>query len=395
MSQQALNIQMSSPPLGAGTFYVPLLLDRPGELRALRHADDQAWTAMRPLIAVTRWGDPPTHSSLQSRARKLWDAVKARPFYLDLADIAPSRQIAARGARRRTLDVLHDEAARKGLAFIPVARPNDGPKRLAMVADAVTEHQRGFALRHRLGSHITRSGEGPADRLLRTLEAVGTEPDEADLLLDLGWLDPDAVPAARWLGRQIQALSAAASWRSIILAGTCVPQSMAAIAEASDIGSTPRAEWKLWREVDAATDVNLAYGDYGVQHPRVPSKGGRPFGNVRYTASEYLFVSRGQELRNMDAGDLAEMCGRIVTGPFSGESFSWGDEQIYALAQRRRTSRLAIFDEPDDENNERIEGPNGSPYWRGVGTSHHLKFVAMQLIAYRSERRPGEDTGPA
>jgi hypothetical protein len=387
MSQQTLNIFAPDQPFATDLRYVPLLLDRSGERGALRRADEQTWASMRPLIAVTRWGAAPSHGSLKNRASELLKAVETRPFYLDLADIAPSRLITARGAKRRTLDVLHDEAARKGLTFIPVARPTDGPRRLEMVADAVAGHGRGVALRHEFGSRVKRTGEGPADRLLRTLEAVDTCPEDADLLLDLRWLDPDSAPAASWLARQIQALSAEAAWRTITLAGTCVPRSVSTIADAADVGSTRRTEWSLWKEVEAATDVDLAYGDYAVQHPRVPSTGGRAFGNLRYTAADDLYVSRGQQLHNMDAGDFADMCSRIVAGPFSGQTFSWGDEQIHSLAQRQRSRRLAIYDEPEDDIDADVKGPSGHTFWREVGTSHHLKFVATQLAAHRAASR--------
>jgi Beta protein len=384
MSQQALPIPSVDPPAVGRAPYVPLLLDRPGERVALQRADDETWASMRPLIAVTRWGDPPTHGSLKGRALALRDAVGTRHFYLDLADIAPNRMISDRGSRRPTLEVLHDEAARRGLAFIPVARPTDGPRRLAIVAQAVLEHGRGLAVRHKLGSGLRRTGEGPADRLLRTVEAVGAHSQNVDLILDLAWLDPDAVPSSRWIARQVQALSARTAWRSIVLAGTCVPQSASAIAEAGELGWTRRTEWSLWQDVDAATDVNVVFGDYGVQHPRVPSKDGRAFGNVRYTTAADLYVSRGRLLSNMDAGDIAAMCRRITAGPFSGPDFSWGDGQIHTLAARRASTRSAIFDEPDDDPDAETAGMRGPAFWRAVGTSHHLKFVTTQLAPDRS-----------
>jgi hypothetical protein len=381
MSQQALPIPSVDPPAVGRAPYVPLLLDRPGERVALQQADDETWASMRPLIAVTRWGDPPTHGSLKGRALALRDAVGTRQFYLDLADIAPSRMISARGSRRPTLEVLHDEAARRGLAFIPVARPTDGPRRIAIVAQAVLDHGLGLAVRHALGSRLTRTGEGPADRLLRTVEAAGADPQDVDLILDLAWLDPDAVPSSRWVARQLQALSARASWRSVVLAGTCVPQSLSVIAEAGELGCTRRTEWSLWQDVDAATDVDVTFGDYGIQHPRVPSKDGRAFGNVRYTTGADLYVSRGRLLSNMDAGDIAAMCRRITAGPFSGPDFSWGDQQIHTLAARRPTSHSAIFDELDDDPDAEIAGMRGPAFWRAVATSHHLKFVTTQLAA--------------
>lgn len=381
MSQIAIHI-----PSGAGSpavehRYVPLLLDRTGERRALRRCDETTWASMTPLIAVARHGGPPTRDALKRRAKELRLAVGERPFYLDLEGISASRRIATPRGERETLAVLYEEAARRGLAFMPVARSTDRQRCLEIVGEAAGEHGRGLALRHRLGSRLQRTGEGPADRLLRTVESVAATPGEVDLILDLGWLDPDSAPSARWVARQIQALSASAVWRSIILAATCVPQSICEIADLDAAGSIPRTEWLLWKDVTSATDVDLVFADYAVQHPKVPSFGGRTYGNLRYTTDHELYVSRGRLVSNMDNADFATMCRRIVVdGPFSGQDFSWGDEQIHRLAHRRRGPRVAIFDDLDDE--EPIEGISSHPFWREVGTSHHLKFVSVQLATH-------------
>ena len=377
-----MHIPTGAASPAVGHRYVPLLLDRAGERRALRDSDATTWATMTPLVAVARYGDPPTSSALKSRAKELHVAVGERPFYLDLEGIAPGRRIATPRGARETLVVLHEEAARRGLAFMPVARSTDRPRRLAIVGDAINEHGRGLALRHRLGSRLQRTGEGPTDRLLRTVEAVAATPGEVDLILDLGWLDPDSTMSARWVAQQIQALSARANWRSVILAATCVPQSMAGIAAIDAVGTIPRAEWLLWKDVALATDIDVTFADFAVQHPRVPSSGGRTFGSLRYTADRELYVSRGHLMSNMDNADFAAMCRRIVVdGPFSGQDFSWGDGQIQRVAQLQHGPRIAIFDDPDDD--ESIEGINSNSFWRRVGTSHHLKFVSAQLAEHR------------
>lgn len=306
MSQIALNIPVSADLPAVGPRYVPLPLDRAGERRALRGCDETTWASMTPLIAVARFGKPPTRGALKSRAKALHEAVGDKPFYLDLEGIAPCGRLATPRGKRATLAVLHEEAARHGLAFMPVARPTDGPRRLAIVAHASEEHGRGLALRHRLGSRLQRTGEGPADRLLRTVDSVAATPEAVDLILDLRWLDPDSAPSAGWVARQIQALSATAAWRSVILAATCVPQSISVIADLDAVGSIPRAEWLLWKNVASATDVHVVFADYAVQHPSVPSSGGRTFGNLRYPAADDLYVSRGHLMSNMGRRRLRE-----------------------------------------------------------------------------------------
>jgi Beta protein len=384
MSQLALHVPPAPSKPALGARYVPLLLDRAGERRALSQCDESVWESMTPLIAVTRYGELPTHGALKSRAKALLAAVGVHPFYLDLARIPACRKIHTSAGPRQTLAVLHEEAARRSLNFMPVVQPTDRPCHIKIAAGAVTEFGRGLALRHPLGSRVRRTGELPGDRLLKTVEALSADPADTDLLLDLQWLDPDTPVSSRWITREIQALAACASWRRIVLAGTCVPKSLGAIASLDKVGTVGRSEWELWKTVDAAVDVPLDYGDYGVQHPVPPSSGGRTFGNLRYTTETEFVVSRGHLMSNMDDGDFGDMCRRIIRRPaFSGPEFSWGDAEIARIAEYQRSPRSAIFDYDEDDGGL---GPgisiNGHGFWRAVATSHHLKFACAQLANY-------------
>jgi hypothetical protein len=389
MSQLALHLPTAPLKRSVGARYVPLLLDRAGERRALSQCDESVWESMTPLIAVTRYGELPTHGALKRRAKALLDAVGEHPFYLDLARIPACRKFQTSAGPRQTLAVLHEEAARRSLNFMPVVQPTDRPCHTTVVAGAVAQFGRGLALRHPLSSRVRRTGELPADRLLKTVEALSADPADIDLLLDLKWLDPDTPMSSRWIIREIQALAACASWRRIVLAGTCVPKSLSAITSLDEVGTTGRSEWELWKTVDAAVEVSLDYGDYGVQHPVPPSSGGRTFGNLRYTTETELVVARGHLMSNMDDADFGEMCRRIVRRPeFSGPAFSWGDAEIARIAKYQRSPRSAIFDyvEDDDELGAAVS-INGHGFWRAVATSHHLKFACTQLVATNTRVR--------
>jgi hypothetical protein len=217
------------------------------------------------------------------------------------------------------------------------------------------------------------------------VEALHADPSDIDLLLDLQWLDPNTRMSSKWIVREIQALAARASWRRIILAGSCVPKSLAAIISIDKVGTTRRSEWELWKTVAGAVEAPIDYGNYGVQHPVPPSGGGRTFGNIRYTTETELVVSRGHLMSNMDDGDFGEMCRRVVRGPsFSGVEFSWGDAEIARIAEYQRSPRSAIYDyDVDDDGLGTAASINSHGFWRAVATSHHLKFACAQLANYQ------------
>lgn len=358
--------------------YVPILLDRSGERRALEHASDDVWQHMTPMIVVAKYGHAPTRTSLRDRARAIGDAVGTRPIYLDLdRRIKPCSWLATPQGRRRTFAILYDEAERRGLSFMPVATTADLPCRLAIVREVAAARESGVALRHRLDASVTRSGTKLEDKLGRVLEELDLDEQQVDLVLELGYLSPDQQQSARWLARRINELTAVRTWRSVVLVATSVPRGLKEVCGPDSAGEVDRLEWALWRDVSAQTNAVVAYGDYGVQHPVPPQSGWRGPANVRYTTRGALLVSRGRDIKDMTEYDIAAMCRRLTnSGEFDGADFSWGDRMV---AQRAggRTSSNAIFDDDWDDASEDLERHHY--FWRAVGTSHHLRLVTTQL----------------
>jgi hypothetical protein len=356
--------------------YVPILLDKPGERRALSQVSTDVWLHMTPMIVVARYGSHPTRGSLRDRVRAIAESVASHPIYLDLArEIAPCKPLSTPNGKRRTLEVLYDAAQRRGLSFMPVAGTADRECRLAIVRDVAAEQGLGLALRHRLGVSVSASGTELVKKLDRVLTTVDADAQHVDLILELEYLAPDQQPSAKWLGQEVNRLSASFKWRSIVLAATSVPKVVGEICGTDSAGERDRAEWTLWQNVCARTSFPVAYGDYGIQNPAPPSQGWRGFANVRYTTRGCLVVSRGHDITDMTEYDVAAMCRRVTDSQgFEGSAFSWGD-QVVAERAAGRVSATAIDDDwEDDSDLERHHY-----FWRAVGTSHHLKLVSTQL----------------
>jgi hypothetical protein len=309
--------------------YVPILLDRSGERRALSHASDDVWQHMTPMVVVTRHGDHATPNSLRDRVRAIADAVGSHAIYLDLAaNVRPCKWLDTPKGRRRTLAALYDAAEKRCLSFMPVAGTADRPCRLEIVGQVAAEHGLGVAVRHQLGAAAGRSGNTLEDKLRRVLAELRVDERQADLMLELGYLSPDQQQSASWLGRRVDQVGHALKWRSIVLVATSVPRSLKDVCEMDSAGERERLEWALWREVCARASTVIAYGDYGIQNPRPPQSGWRGFANVRYTTRAALLVSRGHDISQMTNYDNTEMCRRITSSAeFEGAAFSWGDER--------------------------------------------------------------------
>jgi hypothetical protein len=269
------------------------------------------------------------------------------------------------GGTAPLLEIIYESARRRGMRFIPVAWAGESTKaHLKLVADAAALDGHGVGIRYRILGVALPPTVGQADFLGRMLDIVGVDATDADLLIDLDYLDPDVELDVDDMADIVGELEEAAPWRSVVLLGTSIPSMMSCVPEGT-VGRLPRKEWELWGELaDAGLPRAPAFGDYAVQHPRPPQDGGGPGmrANVRYTTDKGTLVARGQGSVIQEGKEqYQDLCAQLVRTPeFAGGAYSWGDGVI------RDCASGAI--EPGAQN-----------VWRGAGTSHHLQLVTDQL----------------
>ena len=360
-------------PVEAGR-YVAALQNQAGERDALAHVSADTWERMTPLLHFVGPKTAPaefTGSRVKGWVTKAAPAIGAHPVYLDVARMNPTHPVATRSGQSPVLSCLYDASRARGLRFVPVAwvgECDDTHRRI--VADAALHDGHGLALRYRMRRYVPPAGTGFGKYVAAELTALDWEPKNADLILDLEYidaddeLDPDGVAAA------LNDMLAVGPWRSVVLLGTSIPKMMSCIDEGT-VGSLRRKEWELWSQLQACTlDRMPAFGDYAIQHPEPPHDGGGPGmrANIRYTANGETLVARGfgaiYEEGNEQYKGLCEQL--VARTEFAGRNFTWGDEVI------------------DDCATGAVE-PGGQRVWRGAGTSHHLRVVSQQLA---SQPRP-------
>ena len=140
---------------------------------------------MTPVIELedrSRGAGDPRPGSLRPAAERLAAVLGNDAFYLD---ILPSRRTRL-GVSRRLHAAAHAEMRRRGLRFVPVYTVG-ASNHVAAVSAAVTQDQRGVALRYRAVLEPTHIGRGGVQELLAA-ELVGLDvrPSDADLIVDLG-----------------------------------------------------------------------------------------------------------------------------------------------------------------------------------------------------------------
>ena len=349
-------------PVDSG-HYVPVLQNRKGELDALRHASEDTWERMTPLIQFVGRKDPVRPlkvATVRDWVARVAEAVGSRPVYLDVLRPTPTFPVATSGESTQVLEVIYDQARKRRLRFLPVANVGGPRSHHKLVAEAAARNGHGAALRHRILDVALEEGTTHREYLEALLVTLGLGIDAADLLVDLGYIDPDVELD---VAPTLHELEEMGPWRSIVLLGTSIPAMMGCIAEGT-VGSLERREWELWCRLSQAGLKRLpAFGDYAVQHPRPPHDGGPGMrANIRYTANGSTLVARGHGALVQEGNEqYRDLCEQLVgRREFAGADYSWGDAVISDCA-------------------EGVLTPGGQSVWRGVGTSHHIRVVTEVL----------------
>lgn len=384
------NVQLSLPewprfnPIPAGSLhYVPVMLDLPGELDALAHAAAAVRDIATPFIQIAARAPRRGHRSLgederpgwvAARVKKLSAAVGDHPFYLEVLSVIHGPRSGGVWPPSVVAQV-YDECRRRGLSFIPVH--TIGQETLvSMVSEANLRDGRGVAMRYRAGATPQIGARTLSERFSNELDRLGVSPGEADLFVDLGWLDPRLEIAAEDVSAILDEAVHLGPWRNLIVAGTSVPESMREIHQ-DEVGSIPRREWPLWEALRPIRQETVVFGDYGIQHPKAPNTttAGRLIANVRYTTPLGTIVSRGRGVFNsipraLRPAQYVGCCMRLLASDYLADMdcICPGDSAIRACA-------------------EGISVPLGQRFWRMVGWSHHLEQVRLAFVRIEGNER--------
>ncbi|MFV2065018.1 MAG: hypothetical protein ACC726_16125 [Chloroflexota bacterium] len=343
---------------------MPTLLDRPGERMALSNATDNVWSSVMPLVLMelrkSRRADREV-TSPRPALHRLTDVVGQHTVYLDV--LSPKDRPS--DVTSDQLAEVYDDARRVGLEFIPVHTLGMSGSKTA-AARLASEQDQGLLLRYRaLEPHLPLRPR--TDLLYIEVDALGIQPPDIDLLVDLGWWSYESELDSSHMRDVLADCAAAGPWRTVTLAGTSIPHTLAGFAVDS-ITPIERREWALWEQVVDDSGEAVRFGDYAIQHPRWPHSGGfGPFANIRYSIERGTLVARGNGRVNLlpvaeREDQYRALCQAIMAEPtFAGGYCCWGDEAIEACAQGR------------------IQPSASTAFWRAVGTAHHMRMVTLAI----------------
>ena len=364
-------------PIDTG-HYVAVLQSKPGEREALTNVSAAVWERLTPLVEMVGPKNPKpvlSKESVGAWMRNLWSCLGTHPFYLDILRLTATHPVQAKTGTDPILARLYAEARKRGMKFVPVVHVGQSPTaHVQLVADAALEGGNGVALRYRTRKVVPPAGKRHRDVLRDQLDDLGVQVTDADLLVDLEFLDKDDEMDPDDIAFALRDMCDVGDWRCIVLIGTSIPKMLGGPngVKEGTVGTISRRELELWSELRQRELPRIpAFGDYAIQNPEPPADdiGGNTMrANIRYTAASETIVSRGRgPVSQEGSAQYHDLCKLIVARQeFSGARYSWGDSVI-------------------DECARGLRDPGSQPTWRGAGTSHHLQFVTDQVRALQSQ----------
>jgi hypothetical protein len=320
--------------------YVPILKWKMGEYQALQRLSNSVKDGLTPLLEIPPVGfDFETGQQKESADDHLGDFGKrlkskwqARRCFVDLKFLPPNTRMAG---GRHYVDVVFETARNEGCSAVPVVSFENDAAFVAAAAATVRLDALGVCLRLVSADFDRPALLADTEALLRTL-GVGWA--EADLVIDL--VTPSYVPISAYVRTLTSVLSLVPMlnrWRTVTLAGTAYPQSVASLSPPFQV--IPRHEWVAYRTFvrQLSPEARIpTFGDYAVAHPDLVEMDMRlikPFAKLRYTISDHWHVGRGTPVRTHGFGQFQQMCATLVAQPhFSGAGYSAGDDHIEGCA---------------------------------------------------------------
>ncbi|MEZ5680938.1 MAG: beta family protein [Erythrobacter sp.] len=351
------------------TDYVPIIKWRQGEYQALWRLTDATKDRTVPLIEITppdfdfeTWTPSKTiDEHLAPFATRLHKKWGARLALLDCGLLDPAATM--HGGKHPML-YLCEQAFAQNAVIVPVVKlTSDGAYRAA-VATAQAMMQTGVALRCSLEEGMdTATFDAGIGVLLHQLDVAL---EDCDIVLDLE--APTWEPQSVLVGIVSAALkgsSAMAGARSITVAGTSFPASMADVT--GPLQFWPRREWSFYQAVLASLGENdriPGFGDYAIAGHGFAQGDMRllkPAATIRYTCDDGWIIAKGSNVRDNGFGQYRHCSGNVTSSPrYLGATYSPGSRYIDACRSgNASTGNLST--------------------WRWVGSNHHITKVVNDL----------------
>lgn len=351
--------------------YVPIMLTKRGERRALEVTPTSVLAMMRPLFVVPE----PDWDYDRNRPKKtVAEHLSTLPGELVLkwgnSDAFLDMNLLSDAFLPAGMHPLHWVAATAsatgGLRLTPVVSMDSTDEYVAAAAQVIDEITDDVCLRFPPSDWLQ---GGSISDWTDLMDALGVGPMQAHLVLDLGdEVDSSTAKAAR---DELMGLPYLNDWASVTVAGTALPQTLP--SGGSTIHTLSRQEWKIYQAIcGAGVPRTPSFGDYIVNGPEPDGPGIDPkimsmSATLRYTTNGDWLISKGLLYKGTGGKGKG---GRAVP-PAAAALLAHPDYLGHGHCAFEPWLAAAAAGGP----------PGNAETWRKWGTVHHLQLVTEQVAS--------------
>lgn len=342
--------------------YVPILKCKQGEQKALKKLGESVKDNVIPLIEI------PFSNAMQSATEKATFGEFINSFWEDRSYFfyfLPEWYSEADTAELSDFGRLIESKV------VPLCKESKGIPVFDLSYVGEIENS-DFFLNRRIAIRLRNNEFGMIEgRLNRLFELTSFDRNNVDLIFDLQYVSPDDLFAkTSVLKAAFSDLDEPKEYHSIIISCVSYPRAtQLSTAESYTICRFARVETEIFalsQKLSKKFDFNYIYSDYGPTNIEdVPFVVGMmPNFKIKYTAfREYLYL-KGMSLKKggLDIEQVRRLAKTLVdSGDFSGPNYSWGDGQIYDVA------------------NGITSNSGNLTSWVSYAMNHHITFITRQI----------------
>lgn len=353
--------------MNAKNYYVPILKWKRGEQKAIENLSKTSLDTIMPLLEIA----PIEFDYQNNKPKKTIDehiinipdsilsSLNSTPCFIDGFTIE-DEDLLMDGTH--AIEFIIGNSIKNGCNVIPVtgiSREIEYDNAIKNMLDNNTIDS--LCIRIEESSFSTLNSD-----LQSLLNKFNITPDKCHIVIDLKEIKPTSISSLQLvLPMLINNIINLNDWISITLAATTFPVNLSTVAKNST-KILSRSEYDLWNQINNNSNLirSIQFGDYAISNPEYTDMDPRYItmsGNIRYTIDNGYLIYKGITTKSNGFSQMIPMCEDLVkTKYFSGETFSWGDKQIYNCANGIGTT-------------------GNAETWRRIGTNHHIEFVVDQL----------------
>jgi len=353
--------------------YIPMLVTKQGEFKAIHHLDSNALSRLTPLFDVHRL-------SIASGKRKTLDehidkiVNNFEKYCIDIMFLLDCSKIELSSRMKdgqHPFGYLCRALSEKGMKFIPVFGLDRDREYILAIKEYLFAAPYSSVCLRLLPEDMDGIGNLKAE-INDALSLLGLDSQRCDLIVDFKSIEASQIDSIIDSLSQLNLVFPLANWRSFILAASSFPEDMSGIKRDTH-ESIRRVENDLWKTAILAEPLigrKPRFGDYCVNNPSKPEVDVatmRAVAKIRYTTKETWEVFRGHGLQSQKGDKFSQyfnLAQQLTEADcYMGAGYSWGDERVaQCAAERKKTGNLLT--------------------WVQVDTNHHLTLIGEYIASF-------------